>query len=70
MHTRRHAQASAKKHSCRSYWRAGERSVRANHVKIPKGTPLANLVLGLMDRYGLNVDKFGDSTAEIDLLTV
>jgi hypothetical protein len=40
------------------------------HVKYPKGTPLANLMLGLMDRYGVNVEKFGDSTAEIDLLTV
>jgi Protein of unknown function (DUF1552) len=40
------------------------------HVKYPKGTPLANLMLGLMDRFGLTVDKFGDSTAEIDLLTV
>jgi hypothetical protein len=39
-------------------------------VKYPKGTPLANLMLGLMDRFGLTVDKFGDSTAEIDLLTV
>ena len=27
-------------------------------------------MLGLMDRYGVNVEKFGDSTAEIDLLTV
>jgi hypothetical protein len=40
------------------------------HVKYPRGTPLANLMLGLMDRYGVNVEKFGDSTAEIDLLTV
>jgi hypothetical protein len=40
------------------------------HVKYGKGTPLANLMLGLMDRYGVNVEKFGDSTAEIDLLTV
>jgi hypothetical protein len=40
------------------------------HVKYPKGTPLANLMLGLSDRYGVKVDKFGDSTAAIDLLTV
>lgn len=45
--------------------------IKANrHVKKPKGTPLANLMLGVMDRFGVNVDKFGDSTAEIDLLTV
>ena len=39
------------------------------HVKSPKGTPLANLMLGIMDRYGVERDKFGDSTAEIDLMT-
>ena len=40
------------------------------HVKYPKGTPLANLMLGVMDRYGVPANKFGDSTAEIDLLTL
>ena len=40
------------------------------HVKYPKGTPLANLMLGVMDRFGVQVEKFGDSTAEIDLLTI
>lgn len=40
------------------------------HVKYPKGTPLANLMVGVMDRYGVNVEKFGDSTAEIDLSTI
>jgi hypothetical protein len=45
--------------------------IRADrHIKYPKGTPLANLMLGLSDRYGVKVDKFGDSTAAIDLLTV
>jgi hypothetical protein len=49
----------------------GALSLKGNrHVKFPKGTPLANLMLGVMDRFGVNVDKFGDSTAEIDLLTV
>ena len=40
------------------------------HVKYPKGTPLANLMLGLMDRFGVQGDKFGDSNGEIDLLTL
>ena len=40
------------------------------HVKYPKGTPLANLMLGVMDRYGVQAEKFGDSTSEIDLLTL
>ncbi len=39
------------------------------HLAYPKGTPLANLMLGLTDRYGVKVDKFGDSTGLIDLLT-
>ncbi|CAN5881513.1 DUF1552 domain-containing protein [soil metagenome] len=40
------------------------------HVKYPKGTPLANLMLGVMDRFGVEREKFGDSTSEIDLLTL
>ncbi len=34
------------------------------HIQYPKGTPLANLHLTLMDRLGLRVDKIGDSTGE------
>jgi hypothetical protein len=46
-------------------------NVKGNrHVKYPKGTPLANLMLGVMDRFGVQMDKFGDSTSEIDLLTL
>jgi len=40
------------------------------HHRFEKGTPLANLMLGLIDRFGVHVEKFGDSTSEIDLLTV
>ncbi len=40
------------------------------HVKFAKGTPLANLMLGLLDRFGVHAEKFGDSTSVIDLLTV
>jgi hypothetical protein len=40
------------------------------HVKYPKGTPLANLMLGVMDRFGVESEKFGDSTSEIDLMTL
>jgi len=48
-----------------------ELHIKSNrHVKYPKGTPLANLMLGLMDRFGVEADRFGDSTSEIDLLTV
>ena len=40
------------------------------HAKYPKGTPLANLMLGVMDRFGVQAEKFGDSTSEIDFLTL
>jgi hypothetical protein len=40
------------------------------HLRYKKGTPLANLMLGLLDRYGVHQEKFGDSTSEIDLLAV
>jgi hypothetical protein len=40
------------------------------HLKYPKGTPLANLMLALIDRFGMHIEKFGDSTSEINLLTV
>ncbi len=40
------------------------------HLTYPKGTPLANLSLSLMDRFGVNMERFGDSTGELDLLTV
>ena len=45
--------------------------IRGNrHVRYPKGTPLANLMLGMTDRYGVHLDKFGDSNAAIDLTTI
>jgi hypothetical protein len=51
---------------------AGGKSVQLKgdrHLKYPKGTPLANLMLALIDRFGVHIEKFGDSTSEIDLLT-
>jgi hypothetical protein len=39
------------------------------HLTYPKGTPLANLSLRLMDKFGVNLDRFGDSTGELDLLS-
>jgi hypothetical protein len=35
----------------------------------PKGTPLANLSLSLLDKFGVNVETFGDSTGELPLLS-
>ena len=45
--------------------------IRGNrHVRYPKGTPLSNLMLGITDRYGVNLNKFGNSNAAIDLTTL
>jgi hypothetical protein len=45
--------------------------IRGNrHVRYPKGTPLANLMLGITDRYGVRLDKFGNSNTAIDLTTI
>jgi hypothetical protein len=39
------------------------------HLRYPKGTPLANLSLSLMDKFGVNVERFGDSTGKLDFLS-
>jgi hypothetical protein len=39
------------------------------HLVYPKGTPLANLSLSLMDKFGVNLERFGDSTGKLDLLS-
>jgi uncharacterized protein DUF1552 len=38
------------------------------HLRFPKGTPLANLHLTLLDKIGVPVQHFGDSTGELNLL--
>lgn len=40
------------------------------HVASPKNTPLCNLYLALAHRMGLEIEAFGDSTGELDGLTV
>ncbi len=39
------------------------------HLVYPKGTPLANLSLSLLDKFGVHVDAFGDSTGHLSLLS-
>jgi hypothetical protein len=39
------------------------------HLRYPKGTPLANLQLTLMMKFGVPAEKFGDSTGKLDLLS-
>jgi hypothetical protein len=39
------------------------------HVKLPLDTPLANLHLTLLDKMGIQVERFGDSTGRLELLS-
>jgi uncharacterized protein DUF1552 len=37
------------------------------HVKAPDGTPMANAMLSMLHRLGVDIDSFGDSTGALDL---
>jgi hypothetical protein len=39
------------------------------HIRYPKGTPLTNLQLTLLDKVGVRVDHFGDSNGELNLVS-
>lgn len=41
-------------------------AVKGNlHVRVPDGTPFANVLLTMMHKLGVNIDRVGDSTGEI-----
>ncbi len=40
------------------------------HLRSPLGTPMANLYLSMLDMMGIPVDKFGDATGKLELLSV
>ena len=40
------------------------------HIRCADGTPMANVMLTLMQRLGLEIDQFGDSTGTMDLNSV
>ena len=40
------------------------------HLRYPKGTPLTNLYLTLLEKAGVPSEKFGDSTGRLDLPSV
>jgi Protein of unknown function (DUF1552) len=37
------------------------------HLQFPKGTPMMNLLLSMLDRVGLPVEQYGDSTGQLEL---
>jgi hypothetical protein len=39
------------------------------YIRYPKGTPLANLHMTVLEKMGIAVEKFGDSTGKVDRLT-
>ena len=40
-----------------------------SHIVYPKGTPMTNLYLTLLDRMGVQQETIGDSTGRIEHLT-
>ena len=40
------------------------------HIRYPKDTPVANLHVTLLDRLGVPVDSFGDSTGQLNELSL
>jgi len=40
------------------------------HLAYPDNTPMANLLASMLDRAGVRVDKFGDSTGKLELETL
>jgi hypothetical protein len=46
-----------------------DQRIRGNrHLRYPKGTPLANLQLSMLLKFGVPAESFGDSTGKLDLL--
>ena len=39
------------------------------HLQYPIDTPVANLLLSMLDKVGVEVEQFGDSTGRLDLLS-
>ena len=46
---------------------ANGRIAGGRHVKFAKGTPLANFHLSLLDRFGVRIDRHGNSTGPVSL---
>ena len=49
--------------------RGGGRIKSGRHLRFPSGTPLTNLQLTLLDKLGLPLEHFGDSTGMINDLS-
>ena len=49
---------------------AANRVKSGRHIRYPKGTPLPNLLLTMLDMLGVEMDSIGDSNGKLDLLSV
>ena len=49
---------------------AGGKLKGGRHLRYPKDTPLTNLFLTVLDKVGLPAEHFGNSTGELELLSV
>jgi hypothetical protein len=48
----------------------GGRIQGGRHIRFPKDTPLTNLFLTIMEVTGVDVEKFGDSTGKVEMLSI
>jgi hypothetical protein len=48
--------------------RGGGTITPGRHLKVDKGTPLNNVFVSMLDRVGVQVDHFGDSTGRYDAI--
>ena len=37
------------------------------HLKVPERTPMSNLLLSMMEKSGIHMDKLGDSTGPLEI---
>ncbi len=52
------------------WWAAGPGTLKGGrHVRYKDDTPIANLYVSLLDKLGLPMDQFGDSTGQLNYLT-
>ena len=53
---------------CPSWWKK-RRYQRGRYLRYPQDTPLANLHVTILEKLGVPVEAFGDSTGGLDRLT-
>jgi hypothetical protein len=52
---------------CLTAGKLGGRLKTGRHLKYPKDTPMANLLVTILDRVGVRVEKLGDSTGPLEI---